>query len=82
MKTTQTLTQFFPAMRTQLTEMQLDVENNPPDWHKSLQAAIDQGAFLKIEFCLVAGGRIDARLVLVSQKGEVAEISSVADYRV
>ena len=69
-------------MRTQLTAMQLDAEHNPPDWHKSLQAAIDQGAFLKIEFCLVAGGRIDARLVLVSQKGELAEISSVSDHRV
>lgn len=81
MKTTQTLTQFFPAMRSQLTAMQLDVERNPQDWHKSLQAVIDQGAFLKIELCLVAGGRIDARLAVVSQKGEIVDLFTAGDYR-
>lgn len=76
MKTTQTLTQFFPIMRDQLTAMQLEVSGDPADWHKALQKAIDQGAFLKLEFALVAGGRVDAKLLLVSQRGEVAEITS------
>ena len=75
MKTTQTLTQFFPIMRDQLTAMQLEVERNPADWHRSLQQAIDQGAFLRLEFGLVAGGRVDAKLLLVSQRGEVAELT-------
>ncbi len=77
MKTTHTIAQFFPSMRSQLTAMQLDIERNPIDWHRSLQGAIDQGSFLKIEFALVAGGKVDSRLVLVSPKGEAAEISIV-----
>lgn len=74
MKTTNTITQFFPIMRSQLMAVQLDVENNPPDWHKALQAAINQGAFLKLEFGLGLAGMVDCRLLLISQKGETNTI--------
>jgi hypothetical protein len=77
MKMTDTIAQFFPIMRSQLTAMQLDVEHNPQEWHQALRDAIDQGAFIKIEFALVAGGKVDSRLLLVSPKGEAAEICMV-----
>ena len=77
MKMIDTIAQFFPIMRSQLTAMQLDVEHNPQAWHQALRDAIDQGAFIKIEFALVAGGKVDSRLLLVSPKGEAAEICMV-----
>jgi hypothetical protein len=75
MKTTQTISQFFPIMRDQLLDMQLEVESNPADWHKSLQKAIDQGSFLRLDCSLLAGFKPVLKLLLVSPRGEAYEVT-------
>lgn len=74
-----TIAQFFPAMHSQLTTMQRDIEGNPTDWHQALQAAINQGAFLKLEFGLGLAGVVDCRILLVSQQGEATTVSTTGD---
>lgn len=77
MKTTDTITQFFPAIRSQLTALQLEIETNPPTWHAALQKAINQGAFIKLEFGFGLAGPVDARLILVSLNGDEATIGGL-----
>lgn len=70
MTPTDTLPQLFKFLHTELTRMQLDVESNPASWHKSIQRAIKQGAFCRLDFGYGLAGPLVCNLVLVSPNGD------------
>lgn len=78
MKHSNTIQQFFPALIGQIAAVKVDIEGNPPDWHRSLQRAIDSGSFLRFEFGFGAGGLVDSRIELVSQVGQATPISAAS----
>ncbi len=77
MKTTDTITQFFPALLHQLAVMRLAIEGNPTAWHEALQRAVEEGAFLKLEFGFGLAGPVDAKLKVVSLQGVEATIGGL-----
>lgn len=76
MTPTDTLGQLFPYLQGQLTAMRLDVQTNPASWHKSIQRAIKQGAFYRLDFGYGLSGPLVCQLLLVSPSGhEVLPVS-------
>lgn len=69
MNSTHTLAQLFAYLHSQLMAMQLDVESNPERWHTSIQKAVQEGAFYRLEFGYGLSGVLVCQLVLMSPSG-------------
>ncbi len=75
MKLIKTTSANFEAAITHLRAQQNFVHNMTPIWQSKLQKVLDDGGFLKIEICLLAGGQADSKLILISNDGDIMEIT-------
>jgi hypothetical protein len=65
----------FESAHANMSANERFINNMPEVWQKKLQKVLDSGGFLKIEICLLAGGQVDSKLILISGDGEAMEIT-------
>ena len=82
-KLTQTVNQFFPALKARIDTLRMEIETGDSDkWRKLLQSQIDAGGFLKLEYAYGLAGEVQTAMYLVSKTGEAVRLNSGDFYRV